>query len=395
MQQAKLYELSRLISFRHDLHKHAELSYQEFRTSEKIREYIISLGIPESDIKKVAKTGLVIDINGKAAPSGSPMVVALRADMDGLPIKEKNPKIAYESVTEAAHMCGHDMHMTCLLGGVSLILDNIEKIPSDKKVRLLFQPAEEYIGGALPMIKEGALDGVDEVYGFHNWPWEKPGKMYVKKGFMMSCITDIVAVIHGKGGHSSIPEQLKDPLQPAVDFHVKLRGLIKDYKAKGEKFALCLPYIKTGNAPNAISDTCEIKGMLRTYGEEFTKDIRSKIRNLIEESCNEFKCTADIQINERYPPVFNHDKETEHVVRIGKKVLGDDNVSEDPRLPVYAGEDFSFFINEKPGAFFFLSSARNDDDVLHTDRFDANDDMIEKASEIWLRLIEDRFNITL
>jgi len=388
------YDLEHLTAFRHDLHKHAELSYKETRTSSKIHEYLLKLGIPENNIRKAAQTGLIVDITGTAPASGKPFCVALRADMDGLPIKEVNPEIEYQSVTEAAHMCGHDMHMTCLLGGASLIVEKLDQIPQDKKLRLLFQPAEESIGGALPMIKEGALEGVDEVYGFHNWPWEKPGKLYVKKGPMMAGISEIAVTIYGKGGHSSTPELLKDPLQPAVDIHAELRQLIKEYKDKGEKFTICLPYIKTGNAPNAISDTCVIKGALRSFDANFTKEFHERLRKLIEENVKKYDCHADILIELMYPSTHNTDKETEHVINVGKKVFGEGNVGEDPRLPVYGAEDFSYFTQERPGAFFFLSSARNEGDVLHTNKFNANDDLIPLASNMWFRLIEDRFEVT-
>jgi len=388
------YDLDKLVAFRHDLHKHAELSYKEIRTSNKILEYIKNLGISENNIQKVAQTGLIIDINGTAPASGKPFCVALRADMDGLPIKEVNPEIDYESVTEAAHMCGHDMHVTCLLGGASKILEKIDQIPQDKKLRLLFQPAEESVGGALPMIKEGALEGVDEVYGFHNWPWDKPGKLYVKKGPMMAGISEIVLTIHGKGGHSSTPDLLKDPLQPAIDIYAELRNLIKEYKDKGEKFTICLPYIKTGNAPNAISDTCVIKGALRYLEEDFAKEFHERLRTLIEENVKKHNCHADILIEIMYPSTHNTEKETTHVIEAGKKIFGEENVLDDPRLPVYGAEDFSYFTQHRPGAFFFLSSARNEGDVLHTNKFNANDDLIPLASKMWLKLIENRFGVT-
>lgn len=391
---SRLYDLDRLINFRHDLHKYPELFFQEIRTSTKIVEYLISLGISEKNIKKVAKTGLIVDINGTAAPSGKPFCVALRADMDAIPIKEQNPEIDYQSINEAGHMCGHDMHVTCLLGGTSLILEKINQVPSDKTLRLLFQPAEEDSGGALPMIKEGALESVDEVYGFHNWPFDRPGKLYVKKGYMMACITLVTLVIHGKGGHSSIPEQLNDPLQPAADILIELRHLVQEYKDKGEKFTLCLPYIKTGDALNAISETCVIKGALRSFRDEFPTEVKSRLHNLFDETCKKYGCKAEPKIEPMYPSLWNTDKETEHVIRIGKKIFGDSNIIEEG-LPVYGGEDFAYFNRERPGAFFFLSSARNPGDLLHTNKFNPSDDLIPSACEMWLRLIEDRFEITL
>jgi len=390
-----LYDLPKLTDFRHDLHMHPELGFEEVRTSTKIAQYLLNLGVPKEKIRKVAITGLVVDIEGTGTPSGKPFCVALRADMDGLPIKEENPSLPYRSITEAAHMCGHDMHVTCLLGGISKILEKQHVIPSDKKVRLLFQPAEETTGGALPMIKEGAMEGVNEVYGFHNEAWDKPGKLYVMPGYVMACCTMIDILITGKGGHAMLvdTDQVNDPFIPAMQIQLAIKKLSKEYKDKGEKFALAVPYVKTGNARNVISETCEMKGVLRTFDEGFCKEIQERLRNMIEETCREYGCRVDLDMKSGYPAVFNTEKETENVIRVGRKVFGEENVSE-KELPLYGGEDFSYFSLEKPGAFFFLSSSRTENDVLHSNNFDANDDLIPLASEMWFRLIEDRFDLT-
>jgi len=256
----------------------------------------------------------------------------------------------------------------------------------------MFQPAEEATGGAEPMIQEGAMEGVDEVYGFHNEPWDKPGKLYIMSGYVMARCTTIDVKIIGEGGHAARVDSLNDPLQPAADIQVELRKLVKEYKAKGHQFVLCLPHVKTGDARNAISDTCEMKGILRTYDEDFCNEIKERLKNLIEEVCKSFNCKVHIDIKSSYPAVYNAEKETENVIRVAKKVFGEENISQG-KLPLFGGEDFSYFSRERPGAFFFLSSAKKDTDVLHTNRFDANDDLIPLASEMWLRLIEDRFGL--
>jgi len=391
-----LYDLQKLTDFRHDMHMHPELAFQETRTSAKIAEYLLNLGVPKENMRKVAITGLVVDIEGTAPPSGKPLCIALRADMDGLPIKEENPSVSYKSVTEAAHMCGHDMHVTCLLGGASKILEKQHLIPSDKKVRLLFQPAEETTGGALPMIKEGAMEGVDEVYGFHNEPWDKPGKIYVMPGYVMARCTTLDISIIGKGGHATLVDTdlVNDPLEPAMQIKMAMKKLVKEYKEKGEKFVLCVQYIKTGNVRNVISETCEMKGILRTYNEDFCVEIQERLKSMIAEICREYNCRVDLDFKSSYPAVFNSEKETEHVVRAARRVFGEENISQG-KLPLFGGEDFAYFSREKPGAFFFLASARNEGDVLHSNNFDANDELIPLASEMWLRLIEDRFDLNL
>lgn len=163
-------DIPSLIEFRRWMHQNAELSFKEFNTQQRVKQYLLKLGVPESAIKPCAITGFVIDLQGTGEAKGEKFMIALRADLDGLPIKEKNEHLEYRSTGEAAHMCGHDGHTAALLGGVSLIVKNLDKLPSNKTVRFLFQPAEEGNRGASVMIKEGCMEGVDEVYGLHNFP---------------------------------------------------------------------------------------------------------------------------------------------------------------------------------------------------------------------------------
>lgn len=163
-------DIPSLIEFRHWMHENAELSLVEFNTQKRIKQYLLKLGVPEAAIKDCATTGFVIDLQGQGEAKGEDFMIALRADIDGLPIAEKNEHLAYRSTGNAAHMCGHDGHTTALLGGIALIVKNLDKIPSNKTVRLFFQPGEEGNRGASLMIKEGCMEGVDEVYGLHNFP---------------------------------------------------------------------------------------------------------------------------------------------------------------------------------------------------------------------------------
>ena len=167
-------DIDSMINLRHKLHSHPEGGFKEYLTQKLLSDTLISFGIDEKSIKKCAGTGLVVDIKGTGVPemnkSHGCKLIALRADMDGLPMPENNQSLPYKSETKFAHMCGHDGHMACLMAAAKIFAANRSKIPSNKGVRLLFQPAEENPGGAAPMIKEKCLDGVDEVYGMHNIP---------------------------------------------------------------------------------------------------------------------------------------------------------------------------------------------------------------------------------
>jgi len=346
----------------------------------------------------MAKTAIVVDIKGKAPKSGKPKTIAYRAEMDALEMTEENPHLEYQSPTKAAHMCGHDGHVTCLLGGVSKILERINEIPEDKTLRLLWQPAEEKYGGANPMIQEGCLEGVDEVYGFHNWPTIPEGYIAVKDGSMMSQVTFIHIEFIGKGGHGSAPQKANDPLQPAIDFNLKFREIVNEFKAQGKEklFVSTLPYFQVGEAPNVIAERAIIKGTLRSFDPELTLEFKSKMNAAIDEVCLKYNCKSDKELITNYPALINHKQEVENVKRVAAKVYGADKVTEEG-LPVAASEDFSFFIQKRPGAFFFLGTAKEGQEplMLHNSHYDFNDNVIEKASEMWLRLAEDRFEIEL
>jgi len=392
MNKTKLYDLEDLIKLRKDLHMHPEIGYHEYRTADKIIEYLFKLGINENQIRRVARTGIIVDIYGKGQPSGKPFCIAIRADMDGLPIQEVTPDIEYRSKTNVAHMCGHDGHITCLLAGAAKILEKIDQIPSDKCVRLLFQPAEEGLGGAFIMIQEGAMDGVDEVYGMHNWPTQKPGKMLVKPEYFMPIIHTYEVRIIGKGGRASQVEGIIDPLNAVIDIQKGIKSLVTEYKEKGIFFTFSLPYVRTNESPDIVGDVCVLKGFLRSFELDFTVEFKKKIHDLIISSCRTHGCQNEMKILNVCPAIYNTHKETEHVIRVGKKVLGEDKVTSEG-VPALAGEDFSYFTKLKPGCFFFLSSQRTEGDTLHSDNFDINDDVIPIAADVWLGLVEDRFDL--
>ena len=184
-----LFNIDKLIEFRHWMHKNAELSLVEFNTHAKIKEYLIdTIGIPESCIETTVNTGLVVTLQGTAEPRGEKFCVALRADIDALPIQENNPELEYQSTSGVAHMCGHDGHTACLLGGASIIYNNLDLLPSNKTAKLLFQPGEEGHRGALKMIEEGCMKDVDEVYGMHNFPQKGEAEIMVNDREMMATI---------------------------------------------------------------------------------------------------------------------------------------------------------------------------------------------------------------
>jgi amidohydrolase len=193
------------------MHQNAEGHMKEYNTQAKIKEMLISLGgFRPEEIKAIAGTGLIIDINGEGPEGKGPVSLALRADIDGLEMPENNPDLPYRSQTKYAHMCGHDGHTATMIMAGCILNKNKALISKGSKVRLMFQPAEEGPGGAKPMIEEGALDSIDEVYGLHNVPNAPAGMILVKSGPVMASISGVKITIKGKGGHSSMPHLFND-----------------------------------------------------------------------------------------------------------------------------------------------------------------------------------------
>mmetsp|Transcript_51763 Transcript_51763/g.59464 ORF Transcript_51763/g.59464 Transcript_51763/m.59464 type:complete len:399 (-) Transcript_51763:23-1219(-) len=398
MVEKKLFDLAKLIKFRKHMHNNPELAFEEVNTSKNIISYLKDLGIEDSQIRVVAKTGLVVDIKGKGAPSGKPYTVAFRADMDCLPMKELNDVEYKSNRDDRAHMCGHDGHCTWMLGATSKLMEVITQIPSDKVARLLFQPAEESPGGAFPMIQEGCLDGVDEVYGAHNLPVQRTGKLLVKSGPVMSQVTIILINIIGKGGHGSAPEKAKDPLQAAVDIHLGYRELLKNYDEHIKKKTLVstMPFLQCGEAPNVIHERAVLKGTIRSFDETLTLKFKAEFQAMCEQVCRKHGVKLDMQLNTLYPATVNTPKETQIVKDVAKEIYGEDNVSEE-NLPLMASEDFSFFTRYVPGVFFFPTSGRLNENnpYLHEPNFNFDDEAIEKASELFYKLALHRFDVKL
>ena len=210
-------DIDAMIRLRRHIHQNPEGGFAEVQTSKLLADTLASFGIDRKAMVKCAKTGLFVDIIGTGPRDKNterPNLIALRTELDALAMPEKNEDLAYRSSNSFAHMCGHDGHMACLMAAASVIAANRSKMPCNKGVRLLLQPAEEGPGGALPMIKENCLAGVDEVYGFHNFPFDE-GDIRVCEGGFFAASTTVKIKIVGRGGHGSTPHKLVDPISAA------------------------------------------------------------------------------------------------------------------------------------------------------------------------------------
>lgn len=343
LSEKQFFNLENLTNFRHWMHQNAELSFQEFKTQAKVIEYLTqNLKLPESEIKIMAKTGCTIDIYGTAAPKGNPILIAARTDLDALKMAEEND-LPYRSTTNAAHMCGHDGHTACLLGGISLLLDNLEKIPSNRGVRFLFQPAEEGYIGAHYMVQDGCMKNVKEVYGLHNIPKNHfKGKFGIKKGYMLRSASQLTWKIIGKGGHGSQPEKCKNPLPVACEVLLAMDKIFNEFMESHPALTGSIPMLKGSEAKNVIVDEAIISGTIRNFdvkeANELVDMMNAKAKEIVDKT--ELKLVIDNHVD-KFPAVDNSETQVEYVREAVRNLWGDICIEDE--LPESGSEDFSYF----------------------------------------------------
>jgi amidohydrolase len=372
-----------LIRLRHDLHQHPELGFQEVRTQRLIREYLTSLGYRPVDS---ARTGLYADLHPDRTPT-----IALRADIDCLPIDEKTD-LPYRSIHPGrAHKCGHDGHTAILLGTARALMQMRDRIGGN--VRLIFQPAEEGAegGGAKVMVAEGVLQGVREVYGLHNWPGFDKGDVHVKPGTTMAQVHEIYLEIEGVGGHGSQPQLCRDPIVAGAQLVNALQTLVSreiGYEG-GAVVSICS--FNAGNTHNVIPRSAQLKGTIRTFSTAVSERILRRFHQIVEGVMTTAGTRAKLDLVEGYPVLVNDATCAEAVARVGEAVLGKDRVSSDG-LPIAGGEDFAYFTRAIPGAYFFLGARKPHGETpgCHHPDFDFDDDLIPIGIRMFLGLVQDR-----
>lgn len=370
------------IEVRHYLHAHPELSYQEFETSNYVQQKLTDYNIP-FEIK--ATTGIVGLIHGKNPES---RIIALRADMDALPILEEN-EVDYKSLKEGVmHACGHDVHTTCLLGAAK-ILNELKK-KWEGTVKLIFQPGEERNpGGASMMIKDGALENPrpQGIFGMHVHPGLPVGKLSFRKGRVMASADEIFINIKGKGGHAAAPHLTADTILIASHLIVSLQQIISRNNNPISPSVLSICSINGGHTTNVIPAEVKLKGTLRAMNEEWRYKAHSLIKKQSEELVHAMGAEAEVLIDVGYPFVDNDPALTEVAWQLANDYWGKENV-EETELRMGA-EDFGFYTHVVPGCFYRLG-VRNDEkgivNNVHTPKFNIDEDAISNGMQMmaWL-----------
>jgi amidohydrolase len=371
---------------RRDIHAHPELAFEENRTSSIVAEKLAGWGIEVH--RGLAKTGVVGVVKGRSSASGR--AVGLRADMDCLPMHETG-NVPYRSQHEGRmHACGHDGHTTMLLGTARYLAETRN---FDGTVYLIFQPAEEGGGGGQVMVKEGLFKRfpADEIYALHNWPGLPPGKIAVRAGAMMAATDEIQIMVRGKGGHAAMPQLTVDPVVAAAQIIGALQTVASRNVNPLDSIVVTVASMQTSQlgAFNVIPDFVKLIGTVRSFRPQ-TRDLAEKrIREIAGKVAEAFEARAEVDYRRGYPATVNSVRESEFAARVGERVFGKGNVVTDAE-PTMGGEDFSYMLQERPGAYVFLGQGGGPGGCfLHNPNFDFNDEVIPLGAGYMAALAEE------
>ena len=361
------------IEIRHHLHAHPELSYKEFETSKYIQQKLATIGIP-FEIK--ATTGVIGLVKGK---NPDKKIIALRADIDALPIKEEN-SINYKSQNEGVmHACGHDVHTTCLLGAAQILHDL--KNEWEGTVKLIFQPGEEKNpGGASLLIKEGVLENPkpSSIFGLHVHPSLAIGKLSFRSGKVMASADELYFTIRGKGGHAASPHLCIDPILIASNLILSLQQIVSRNNNPHNPSVLSITAIEGGSTTNVIPNEVKLKGTFRAMNEEWRFRAHELIRTLSTDLVRSMGGEIDLDIDVGYPSVYNNEALTESSKRKAEEYMGKANVEEtESRM---GAEDFGYYTQHIPGCFYRLGVMNKEKGIVsgvHTPTFNIDEGAIE------------------
>jgi hippurate hydrolase len=375
-----------LTALRRDIHAHPELSFQEDRTSTLVAEKLAAWGIEVH--RGLAKTGVVGVIPGRKRTSGRG--IGLRADMDCLPMHENN-SFAHKSQNEGRmHACGHDGHTTMLLGAARYLAETRN---FDGTAYLIFQPAEEGGGGGEVMVKEGLFKRfpANEVYALHNWPGLPPGKMAVRAGPVMAATDEIQITVRGRGGHGAMPHLAVDPVLAAAHIITALQSIASRSVNPIDAIVVSICSMATSQVGvfNVIPDHVKLVGTVRSFQPE-TRDLAERrLREIATKTAEALGASAEVIYARGYPATVNSVQGAAFAAQVGKRMFGAENVITEHE-PTMGGEDFSFMLQERPGAYVFLGQGGAQGGcLLHNPNYDFNDEVIPLGAGYLAALVEE------
>lgn len=382
--QSELHE--HMVTWRHHIHKHPELSFKEDLTS----DYIAAV-LEANDIEMHrgwAVTGIVATIHGKKEGR----VIGLRADMDALPIQEKND-FSHKSVHDGKmHACGHDGHSTMLLGAAVHLKENNN---FSGTVHFIFQPAEEGGGGGRVMVEEGIFKKFpcEAVYGMHNWPGMAEGQFAVHDTAVMAANETLKISIKGKGGHAAMPDQCVDPVVIGAQIITALQSVVSRNVAPLDSAVVSITMLDAGFVSNVIPNDMNLTGSLRYFSTNVGNEVKAKIKKIVEGISHSMGATATFSSTPNYPATVNTPKHAELCANAAAEVVGSSNVLRNEK-PSMGSEDFSFLLNASEGAYIWIGNGLVPEDgpeggcMLHNTEYDFNDEILPLGSSYWVQLVQ-------
>jgi amidohydrolase len=368
-----------IAEWRQDFHRNPELQYDVHRTASRVAELLRSFGADEV-VTGIGRTGVVAVIKGRNGGAGR--VIALRADMDALPITERTGKAYASADVGKMHACGHDGHTAMLLGAAKYLAETRNFAGT---AVLIFQPAEEGGAGARAMLQDGLVDRfkIEEFYGLHNMPGIPAGQFGIKSGGIMAATDEFQITIEGTGGHAAMPHNTVDPVIVAASLILALQTIVSRNVDPMREALLSVTMIDAGTAFNIIPRTVKLTGTVRTLDEGVRKFMEERVRAITAGVTSTYGATANIYYRNGYPVTVNAAGPTEFAASVARGISGATSVEADGTM---GGEDFSYMLQARPGAYILLGNG--DSTELHSDTYDFNDEIIPVGVSYWAKLVE-------
>ncbi len=377
-----------MAAVRRDIHAHPELCFEEQRTSDLIAARLEGWGIEVH--RGLGTTGVV----GVLSQGTSKRRIGLRADMDALPIQERN---SFEHRSQHAgkmHACGHDGHVAMLLAAAQHLATTRD---FDGTVVFIFQPAEEGGGGAREMMNDGLFERfpVDAVFAMHNWPGLAAGQFALSAGPVMASSNEFRIVVRGKGCHAAMPHLGIDPVPVACQLVQGFQTIVSRNRRPIDAGVISVTMIHAGEATNVVPESCELQGTVRTFTTELLDLIEDHMRRMSEQTCAAFGAGCEFEFSRNYPPTINHDAETGFAREVLAAIVGADNVLK--QEPTMGAEDFAYMLQGKPGCYAFIGNGEGAHRhvghgegpcTLHNPSYDFNDDLIPLGATYLVRLVQ-------
>lgn len=365
-----------IVKLRRYLHQHPELSYQEEMTASLVANRLEELGL---EVK--TRVGGLYGVTGLLRGSKSGPTVALRADLDALPIQDAKQTDYQSTVPGVMHACGHDGHTSILLGVAEVLTGMKEEI--EGQVLFVFQPAEEVPpGGAIAMVQAGVMGEVDGVFGLHLWAPYPTGMIGIRSGELMAAADNFTVEIQGKGGHGGMPHQTTDPIVVASHLVIQLQSIVSRQIDPQKVAVISVCKIEAGDSHNVIPDTCKILGTVRTFDVDVRDFIIERMKDVCEGISKVFGADCKLSYQFGYPAVINHPDPTELVCQVAADIVGSQGVKQ--VTPITGGEDFSYFLQQVPGAFCFVGCGNPDQyqGAHHHPNFDLDEESLKVGIEL-------------